>query len=370
MARTRRLQIWLLAAAIGLAGCSVSLEPSPEPGPAPRSLESLDVPEPDPIDWRRTVAGIEVLGSGTRPDPEELAALERALLELPDQLLATAPPRRIVRVREGRAEADTAAYTIGPDIYLIDETFTHLSDGFATFDLVRLLAHEFAHVAQFQQLTDADVDLVTKNNLDDPIPTSAFVAGFADATGWSDRGRASGVPDWVLTSPGGTTSYGATAPEEDMAESVADAVAGGAPTVSTDRLRWVEEWLRADSADLAGGRPWAPVGSTRIVSEEELYDRQEVQRRATGPVEVLSFSLPDGEQEGVALAQEIERALSGQDVAGAFARVPDDRIERYAGFFLRGDGVGYWAELWDFRNAPGYVDPPRHPVLTYVVLWR
>ena len=75
MARTRRLPIWLLAATIGLAGCSVSLEPSPEPGPAPRPLESLDVPEPAPIDWRRTVAGIEVIGSGTRPDPDELVAL-------------------------------------------------------------------------------------------------------------------------------------------------------------------------------------------------------------------------------------------------------------------------------------------------------
>ena len=106
------------------------------------------------------------------------------------------------------------------------------------------------------------------------------------------------------------------------------------------------------------------------MSEEPLYDQQEVQRRTTGPTEVMSFSLPRGGGEGVALAQEIERKLGDQEVTGTFARVPDDRIERYAGFFLRGDGVGYWVELWDFRNAPGYIDPPPQPVLTYVVLWR
>lgn len=370
MSHPRRLQIWLIAVALGLAGCSVSLQPTPEQGPAPRALETLDVPEPDPIDWRRTVAGIEVLGSGTRPDPEELLVLERALEDLPDELLAAVRPRRIVRVREGSAELDTAAYTIGSDIYLIDETFAHLGNGFVTFDLVRLLAHEFAHVAQFQRLTDADVQLVADNNLDDPIPTSAFVSGFADAAGWSNRGRASGVPDWVLTNPGATTSYGATAPEEDMAETLAETVVGGAASVSSARIRWVEEWLNHDADSLSAGRPWAPAGATRIVSEEPLYDQQEVQRRTTGPTEVMSFSLPRGGGEGVALAQEIERELEGQEVTGTFARVPDDRIERYSGFFLRGDGVGYWVELWDFRNAPGYIDPPPQPVLTYVVLWR
>ena len=237
MSHPRRLQVWLIAVALGLAGCSVSLQPTPEQGPAPGALETLDVPEPDPIDWRRTVAGIEVLGSGTRPDPEELLVLERALEELPDELLATVRPRRIVRVREGSAELDTAAYAIGSDIYLIYETFAQLGNGFVTFDLVRVLAHEFAHVAQFQRLTDADVQLVADNDLDDPIPTSAFVSGFADAAGWSNRGRASGVPDWVLTNPGATTSYGATAPEEDMAETLAETVVGGAASVSSARIR-------------------------------------------------------------------------------------------------------------------------------------
>ena len=50
--------------------------------------------------------------------------------------------------------------------------------------------------------------------------------------------------------------------------------------------------------------------------------------------------------------------------------VVDDRVARVSGFFTRGDGTGYWVEIWDFREAPGFNDPAPNPVVTYVVLWR
>jgi hypothetical protein len=47
----------------------------------------------------------------------------------------------------------------------------------------------------------------------------------------------------------------------------------------------------------------------------------------------------------------------------------DDRLPRYQGLFTRRDGVRYWVELWDFREATGFSSAPDVPVLTYVVLW-
>lgn len=364
---SRPRSVVAIALALLAAACSVAIEPQIQEGPP----FSIEIPQPDTIDWRRSIAGFDVAGSGTDPDPDELAMLERALEELPDSLVASAEVRTIYRVPEAPPSAtDTAGYAIGPDIYLIDDTFRDLGTGMTTFDLIRLLAHEMTHTAQFARLTDRDLTIAAKQELDDAIPTSDFVATFADAAGWSDRGRASGIPDWVLTNPDGTTAYGATAPEEDMAESVAELVAGPEPSVSSVRTQWVESWLGTPSARLSGGRPWTPAGSDRIVTEEPFYDEAEVARRTSGFEEVLSYAVPADVPELSALAAAVGRSLNDRGVSGSLQPIQDGRIARAGGFFVRGDGIGYWVELWDFRDAPGYVDPPATPVLTYVVLWR
>ena len=333
-------------------------------------LHALEIPEPDSIDWRRTISGVEVLGSGTSPNAAELQLLERALGEIPEGLKATGAPRRIYRVRDGVTTAAEAAYAIGPDIYLVDRTFADIGAAFVTLDLTKILAHEMTHVAQFNALDEDDVARALDNDLPDPIPISSFVAEFADAVGWTDRGRATGIPDWVLPDRNGTTTYGGTAPEEDMAETVAHLTAGEAAGFSRKRASWVEDWLNTDIDVLADGKPWAPPGSERLRSAEPLFDEEEVERRATGPVEIMTYGLPQSSPQLAQLAPVVERELGLRRMAGDLAPGSDDRIERWAGFFLRGDGVGFWVELWDFRNAPGYVDPPDHPVLTYVVLWR
>ena len=365
---TRRTLLPLIASlAIVLGACTVGVSPQPQPGPGGITLS---VPEPERIDWRRTVGGFEISGVDTKADPAELALLARALEELPDELVAAAGVRRFYRVPVGDSPHGTAGYAVGPDIYLIDETFRDLGNGMTTFDLVRLLAHEMVHTAQFAMLTSADIERVADVGLDDPIPTSSFVASFADRVGWVDRGRATGLPDWVLPSTAGATDYGTTAPEEDMAESVADIVSGVGPSVSSDRRQWVAEWLGASVGRLRGGRPWAPAGSERILTEQPLYDEEEVARQATGEVEVVSFAIPVGAGALSQISRNIETALSQSGVAGTFAPVLDDRIGRVGGLFTRGDGATFWVEIWDFRNAPGFVDPAPRPVVTYVVLWR
>ncbi len=349
-----------------IASCSLEVTPQPQPGPGGVQLE---IPEPGRVDWRRTVAGFEISGVDTEPDQAELALLERAILEMPDELLEVAQVRRFYRVPAGDSPHGTAAYAIGPDVYLIDETFRDLDSGLTTFDLVRLLAHEMTHAAQFAELEASDIDRIQEAGLDDPIPTSSFVAAFADGVGWSDRGRATGLPDWVLPAPAGTTSYGRTAPEEDMAETVAEVVTGSGPAVSADRERWVQEWLDTSAARLNGGRPWAPRGSQRIVTEQRLYDEDEVARRASGPVEVISYAVPAGAGQLAQLSRDVEREMAERQVKGTLQTVADDRVDRSAGLFTRGDGVAYWVEIWDFRNAPGFVNPPSTPVITYAVLW-
>lgn len=364
MTRHRLLAtIILLCAFVG--SCAISATTGGEGG-----ATGIDVPEPETVDWRRTISGFEVVGAGTEADPAELEILGKALDEIPDQLIVAAEVRRFYRIPVGESPHGTAAYALGPDIYLIDETFRDLGSGMTTFDLVRLLAHEMTHTAQFATITDADVQRAGASGSDDPIPTSDFVSSFADAVGWSDRGRASGLHDWTLTDTAGATEYGATAPEEDMAETVADAITGTGPEVSATRERWVAEWLHGTAQQLTGGRPWVPAGATRIVSEEPLYDVGEVQRRTTSVTEVVSYSLPISVPPLSELQTQLVATMAQRGVAGSLQPVVDDRVARVSGFFTRGDGTGYWVEIWDFREAPGFNDPVPNPVVTYVVLWR
>jgi len=311
------------------------------------------------VDWRRTVAGIDVAGADTEPDPEELAMLDRALGELPPALLDAARPRRIYRLPDGDAEVSAAAYSVGPDIYLVDRSFPPPDTGFVTFDLVRLLAHELTHVAQYRAVTTEGLPV----GRGDPIAATQFVAGFATAAGWRR------VPDgrWELPDPRGTTAYGASSPQEDMAESVAEVLTGFGDGVDTVRTGWVEDWLGAPASRLSGGRPWVLPGSVRFRSDQPLYDEDAVAAAAAGPVEAITFGLPATWHGDTAAS--ITGELTRRGLRGTFTTIPDERVARLGGTFRRADGLAYRVEIWDFRRAPGYVDPPDREVVTYVVLW-
>ncbi len=352
----------LVAAALAVVSFTAACTPAATAPAGTGASVVIEVPEPDRVDWRRTVAGVEVAGVDTRPDPDELTMLERALRQLPSALLDVASPRRIYRVRAGTGDRDEAAYTIGPDVYLIDASFPPADDGYVTFDLVRLLAHELAHVAQYRALDDADLtDLPTDG--EDPLGSTPLVEGFAASAGW--RRTSSG--GWALEDPAGTTPYGSTSPQEDMAEAVASTVAGSGPAVSPDRTEWVTRWLGVAADRLATPRPWAPEDAERFLSREPLYDTGAVAALGPGDVEVLTFGWPDDGPGDV--AAEIERRLARRDVRGSFSPIADPRVARQGGTFTAPGGLRYHIELWDFRNAPGYVDPPDRLVVTYVVLW-
>ena len=80
----RRLLPVLLAAGALLTACSIATQPE----------AGVEVPAAEDVDWRRTVAGFDVLGVGTEPDTAELEILERAMEEMPRRLVDAAHIRR------------------------------------------------------------------------------------------------------------------------------------------------------------------------------------------------------------------------------------------------------------------------------------
>lgn len=286
------------------------------------------------VDWRRTVGGVEVVGSAVDPRSDHLEMLDRALDELPAALMETSGLERVRLVDAGSGEEGASA--VGAEVRLPPEAFS------TTFDLVRALAHELTHTAQ----NAAGGDLV---------------AEFARSFGWD--GSAAAAVD-------GTTAYGRTGPEEDMAESVAETVAGPEPAVSAGRRAWVATWLDVPAAALAGTRPWVPAGAVRAQPSRPLYDVDEVARRAGGSaVETVSWTLPPSSPSLENLGHRIRAVLSDRGVVGALAPVPDPAVASLVGWFRRPDGVRYRVEVWDPRRAPGLGEPPPTPVVTYVVVW-
>ena len=368
--RIGRLAPLLIAIALAAAGCGTAAGATIDLTD-PDVLIRLDAAPPTDIDWKRTIDGVAVAGAGTVADPAELAVLEAGLAEIPDELRERAGLGTIYRASDGVAgdvEEPTLAFSRGRDIYLLDRTFVVDGRFITRFELARVLGHELAHVAQFSALTGDDLagllDGEAVPREVDPIAESALVADFAAAAGWRRAGTG-----WVLADPSGTTTYGATAPDEDLAEVVSLMLIGRASWASAARVAWVEEWFGVSAAVLAGGKPYLPPGSVPLDTSQPLYGEAEAARFGAVHTDAESFRLPVDGTSGEDLAASVAAELTGRGMAGTLDPVADDRVERYAGYFLRGDGVGLWVELWDFRRAPGFLDPPPYPVVTYVTLW-
>ena len=249
-------------------GCSLGS------GNAQSSLEGpvIAVEEPPEPEWRREVSGVTIAGAETSPDRDELALIGAGLDELPASLLEEAGLGLIYRLRDGAIEVEeqTLAFSRGPDIFLIDRTFS--SDP-TVFDMAALLAHELAHVLQFNRLTLDDVDAIKGVEDADPIAGSGFVREFAATGGWIDRSSDPGSPAWVLPDATGTTAYGATSPEEDMAESISLILTGRVAEVSGDRVTWLEEVLGVDGSVFTAGKLFVPEDAERIDPSQPLFTR-------------------------------------------------------------------------------------------------
>ncbi|MBT8197411.1 MAG: hypothetical protein HKN01_12275 [Acidimicrobiia bacterium] len=337
----------------------------------PELLDRIGVETPTDIVWTRTIDGIEVAGTTRAADPAELSVLTRALAEVPDALVSAADVRTIYRITDA-AEEDleptTLAFARGPDLYVLDATFAGIyGEGVGPMEMARVLSHELAHVAQFRRLTADDAGLILESPTDvDPLQLAESTRDFAAATGWRDGGSDPRSPSWVLPSPGGTTAYGATEPEEDLAEAVSMVSMGWATQLSADRVAWVEDWLDLDADRVATGKPYIPAGAIPTSSETDLYDTRTVSGFAARNPEPLYWVALGADFDST--RAEIGAALAERGVAGAFEPIEIGTVPREGGRFGRPDGVSYWVEVWDFSGS-AISGAPDGLVITYVVLW-
>ncbi len=372
----RRLAALLVVLAATGAACSAAA-PADLENPTlddPDVLTRLGVAEPQPVNWQRTLGTVDLLGLTPRANPAEVELVAAAFSELPAALVGTAGLRHLVRTAvavDTELHPATTAFARGPDIYLLDRTFTEPRAGSGRMAMARILAHEMAHVAQFGALEADYVDAILAGEVTetDTSNGSALVSDFAADAGWSNSSSARYAPRWSLASVAGTTEYGATAPDEDMAEAVSLVVMGRANQLSPERVRWVEEWLGLGADQLAAGKPWAPPGSVEAFFDQPVYDEPGVAALRARHVDPQYFLLPATVAAAEPLAREVSSELRRRGITGVLELTADSRLPRYSGVFSRSDGVRFWVELWDFRAATGFRNPPPGPILAYVTLW-
>jgi hypothetical protein len=343
-AMPRRLLLLLVVTSALAAGCTLG---------APGDEAPVEVTTPGPVAWRRTVATTEILGVGTSPDQAELDVLAAALGEIPQAVWDKAALGTIYRIPNDAAmEEGTAAFAVGPDVYLTDATFARPG---GSMTLEAAVVHEMAHTAQFAALGDDDI-AAAGGDATVLIRNSALVRQFAAAAGWVE-----GDDGWRLPDPSGTAGSGTIAPEEDMAEAVAAVALGQAEDFSAARIEWVEEWLGVDAATLARGRPYLPAGATLRPADEPLFDAVAIPTEPGDHVEPAYYALADT-RPLADNAAEVAAALAGRGLEGTLGAGGEP--VHYTGAYDTGTGRRYWVELWDLR-----AEPAGHLLLTYVALW-
>lgn len=337
-------------------------------------LQAIGAAPVEDVTWSRPVDRYELLGTTAQADASEITRLAAGISEIPADW--TVEPLQLLRVPAlGPAQEgfEAAAEAVGPTIRLGDTTFRTQGRPTQRFELARVMAHELAHVDQYDNLTADYLDLLLAGSLDEIRlwEGSSLILDFADATGWVN-GSDGVLPSWSLppdVRP--ATAYGGTNPAEDMAETVALAVIGQGNRLDRDRQRWVERYLDMDLSDLSSGKPFVPRDASQVEAPEPLYDQQAAQL-AAAPFsfeEPMYFRLADGAASLEILALDIGSELDRRDLRGALLRDDSLAVPRYAGLFTRSDGVRFWVEIIDFRNAPELVSGPAAAVLTYVVFY-
>jgi len=338
----------------------------------PATQAALGSPPPDGVVWERSVGGLTVLGRTPAADPGELTLLAAALSDVPAPLLAHGPPRFLVRVADiAGAETLTSAVTLtfGPDVYLLDRTFSSRDRPISRLDLAYALAHELAHVAQWFALDDDYVRRAVAGRLPSVQlgPASNVVRDYAAAIGWVDESTDPDRPDWRPTGEPAPTAYAGTNPVEDLAETVALITVGRSNWVDQTRLDWITTWLGVSAEDLSEAMPWIPAGSEEVLPSSPLFDESLAADLAlsTGAEHIEPASFVVAPTDVPTLVDEIRQQLGERGLEGTFGSVTNEGFPRYMGTFNRPDGVVFLVELWDLTRA----DQGEDAVLTYVAIW-
>jgi hypothetical protein len=188
--------------------------------------------------------------------PEEIVLLERIIDSLPQKLFDYRPWAIISTAFDGsritQINPEGVAFASGPYVFVSDITFEK-KDAFDTGTfrgLLRILSHEFTHVAQF-----FETQSIPKEEIANYLETSDLVKDWILKTGWIKNGD-----EWELPKSELTTEYGRTNPVEDMADSVGNMISGDEYPISESRADWVLEWLDQDKESLYLGT--LPISNT------------------------------------------------------------------------------------------------------------
>ncbi|MBU2568352.1 MAG: hypothetical protein KJ967_06235 [Elusimicrobia bacterium] len=184
----------------------------------------------------------------------ELATIVKVLDGIPAGYVEKTNPKAFVASTR-KASGDiaienmgtVAAYAKGPNIYILEETFTgwklfNSSGQQMSFGQIKsTLIHELMHVAQY--------NAVPKQKLGtplDPMVFSTLVSDFASKVGYvpySDKYSDLGWKSKILEKDTETTEYGRGNVVEDQAESVAAFITGHVESIGQSRIDWVSAWL-------------------------------------------------------------------------------------------------------------------------------
>ena len=338
----------------------------------PATQSALGSPAPADIVWQRTVDGITVFGQTSSADPVEMDLLAAAAADLPPALKAAVEPRSLVRVRDVTGAEDLSSavtVSVGPDIFLLDRTFSTERGLTSKLDLTYALAHEFAHIAQWFTLDDSYVQGVLSGRIEQVRlgAGATLVHQFAEMTGWVNRSTDPLETDWQLTEGTGPSDYASSSPVEDLAETVALAAVGRGNWLGELREAWISDWLGVSQDSLSRGKPWLPAGSLEVQPTEPLFDKLVAADLAASlgkdHIEPASFIVPGFTMPE--LARQVQGHLDGRDLTGTLGTVESTGSLRFQGSFRGIEGGEF---LVDVRTVTG-PDNEEDVVLTYVAIW-
>ncbi len=141
-----------------------------------------------------------------------------------------------------KINAEGVAFTSGPYVLVGDITFEKQeSDDSGTYrGLMRVMSHEFTHVAQFFNTTK-----VPDSFINSYLESSDLVKSWTQTNGWKSNGTT-----WTLDDNEITTDYGKSNPVEDMADAVGSLVIGDEYSISLKRTDWILKWMGVDKETL------------------------------------------------------------------------------------------------------------------------
>ncbi len=279
-----------LLVALALAACGASPDPTVTTQPPQAADRTFDLTDSavqsdlgsplfEPVGWQRFVGPFTAIGDRELPNQQEIDLIAAAASDVPPQFAA--PVRNIVRTADAPpSHLDTSrsvAVALGPDVYLLDRVFS-LEGGTTRYAISYALNHEIAHVHQWFALDDAYLNAAERGEIDrlDLSDGSTLVRTFAEAVGWENLSTDPVRPSWQIGTAIPATSYGATNPAEDMAETIAMATSGRGNWLDAPHRQWVEAFADASIDQLGTGQPWVPADGVEINSVDPLYDEEAV----------------------------------------------------------------------------------------------